>query len=162
MFSADVRRPSLQFSQTVSDLSLFLLQGQDLVVRHFLSSSLSAREAVLALAAANKYRWRVIGRPGSAADSGSTPVDNEAFPMGYRGHTQLEDGWVDLACGPSISLSINYTSRNHDSVSNQPHTLHIDISAPHVLLRAFAFLATDLLGLKVSCWSVSDMLYLVQ
>lgn len=70
--------------------------------------------------------------------------------MGYRGHTYLEDGWVDLACGPSISLAIMYTSRNHDTDLNLPHSLHVDVRAPCVLLRVFGFLATDLLGLKAS------------
>ena len=61
----------------------------------------------------------------------------------------MEDGWVDLACGPVISLVIQYTSRNHHPDSEVPHTLHVNLSAPCVLLRVFGFLATDLLGLKV-------------
>ena len=117
-----------------------------MVVRHFVPPSDSAKEAVVALAAANRHRWRVMGDSESANQASA---DREAFPMGYRGHTCLEDGWVDLACGPSISLLIHYTSRNHHHDLEVPHTLHVDVSAPCVLLRVFGFLATDLLGLKV-------------
>ena len=116
------------------------------MVRHFVPPSDSTKEAVLALADANKHRWRVMEGTGPT-NTGS--ADRKAFPMGYRGHTRMEDGWVDLACGPVISLVIQYTSRNHHSDSELPHTLHVNISSPCVLLRVFGFLATDLLGLKV-------------
>ena len=119
-----------------------------MVVRHFIPPSHSAREAVLALAAANKYRWRVLGS-GSRPEPVGEAQSREAFPMGYRGHTHIEDGWVDLACGPKISLDIKYVSRNHHSDYALPNTMHVDINAPTVLLRVFGFLATDLLGLKV-------------
>ena len=121
-----------------------------MVVRHYVPPSDSAKEAVLTLAAANKHRWRVMESAADNVQSGDSE-GRESFPMGYRRHTCLEDGWVDLACGPRISLGIEYTSRNHTSVSVLPHTLHVDVSAPSVLLRVFGFLASDLLGLKVSC-----------
>lgn len=70
--------------------------------------------------------------------------------MGYRGHTHLENGWVDLACGPSLSLAIDYVSRSHHPSPTLPNTMQVDINAPTVLLRAFGFLITDLLALKVS------------
>lgn len=75
--------------------------------------------------------------------------------MGYRGHTHLENGWVDLACGPSISLVIDYVSRAHHSSPALPNTMQVDIDAPTVLLRVFGFLMTDLLALKVSTLSSS-------
>ena len=80
--------------------------------------------------------------------------DNELFPMGYCSVTRRDIGWVDLACGPSISISINYSSHNHDvgrgdSTPLKPNLLNIDIDAPIVLLRVFGCLGRDLLGLKV-------------
>ena len=80
--------------------------------------------------------------------------DKELFPMGYCGVTRLEDGWIDLACGPSISIAINYQSHNHDvhpghSTPLSPNVLNIDIDAPIVLLRVFGCLGRDLLALKV-------------
>jgi hypothetical protein len=132
----------------------FTANGQNVVVRHFVPPSNSAREAILALSAANKYRWRVLEASGSeeglevqTAEVKETE-SKEAFPMGYRGHTSLKDGWVDLACGPSISLNINYVSRAHHMDRALPSSLQVDIGAPTVLLRVFGFLATDLLALK--------------
>ena len=69
--------------------------------------------------------------------------------MGYRGNTCLEDGWIDFACGPKISLAICYTSHKHHPNTSLPNTMNVDINAPTVLLRIFGFLMTDLLGLKV-------------
>ena len=141
---------------------IFQLQGQDLVVRHFVPPSCSSREAVLALNSANKYHWRVMEHEGhSEIMSGHQRTadmftynregdSKEVFPMGYRGHTHLENGWVDLACGPSISLVVNYVSRAHHPSPALPNTMQVDIDAPTVLLRAFGFLMTDLLALKVS------------
>ena len=88
---------------------------------------------------------------------GSVPgglQDNELFPMGYRGVTRRDSGWVDLACGPSISISIDYSSHNHDvgrghSTPLKPNLLNIDVDAPVVLLRVFGCLGRDLLALKV-------------
>ena len=90
---------------------------------------------------------------GGAAPGGLQ--DNELFPMGYCGVTRRDGGWVDLACGPSISISINYSSHNHDvgrgdSTPLKPNLLNIDIDAPVVLLRVFGCLGRDLLGLKVN------------
>lgn len=76
--------------------------------------------------------------------------DTQHFPMGYRRHTRSEDGWVDLACGPSISISILYLSRAHHPNDTLPNSLRVDVDSPKVLLRVFGFLARDLLALKVS------------
>lgn len=103
----------------------------------------------MALVAANRYRWRVLTQPHTHPRAETLP-DRETFPMGYRGHTAVEDGWVDLACGPSISLSIGYESRAHHSNPDLPNSMQIGIGAPTVLLRVFGFLATDLLALKVT------------
>ena len=89
---------------------------------------------------------------GGAAPGGLQ--DNELFPMGYRGITKREGGWIDLACGPSISIAIDYHSHNHDvgrghSTPLHPNLLNIDIDTPIVLLRVFGCLGRDLLALKV-------------
>ena len=93
---------------------------------------------------------------GMNANEGDEEVrDTELFPMGYCGVTKLDNGWIDLACGPSISIVIDYNSHNHDvrpgtSTPFTPNVLHIDIDAPVVLLRVFGCLGRDLLALKVS------------
>ena len=89
---------------------------------------------------------------GGAAPGGLQ--DNELFPMGYRGVTRRESGWIDLACGPSISITIDYHSHNHDVRRGHhtpltPNLLNIDVDAPVVLLRVFGCLGRDLLALKV-------------
>ena len=81
--------------------------------------------------------------------------DNEQFPMGYRNETQYEKGWLDIACGPSITIDITYCSHAHDvrpgkDAKLKPNLLVVDIDAPTVLLRVFGSLARDLLALKVS------------
>ena len=81
-------------------------------------------------------------------------ADTQRFPMGYCGVTKLESGWIDLACGPSISIVIDYSSHSHDvkkgsSTPLVPNLLNIDIDSPVVLLRVFGFLGRDLLALKV-------------
>jgi len=81
-------------------------------------------------------------------------ADHEFFPMGYRGETKYESGWLDIACGPSISININYHSHNHDPRTGKdmrqvPNVLNVDIDAPTVILRVFGCLARDLLALKV-------------
>lgn len=83
------------------------------------------------------------------------PMDHELFPMGYRGETKYESGWLDIACGPSISISITYYSHHHDDrpgkhVRQMPNVLNIDVDVPTVLLRVLGCLARDLLALKVS------------
>lgn len=100
--------------------------------------------------------------PGEGAPGGLE--DNELFPMGYRGVTSRESGWIDLACGPSISITINYHSHNHDdrrghSTPFNPNILNLDIDAPVVLLRVFGCLGRDLLALKVSL-RLSSCMYL--
>ena len=94
---------------------------------------------------------------GGAAPGGLQ--DNELFPMGYRGVTRHDSGWVDLGCGPSISIAIDYSSHNHDvgrghSTPLKPNLLNIDVDAPVVLLRVFGCLGRDLLALKVRKFSM--------
>ena len=74
--------------------------------------------------------------------------------MGYRGETKYESGWLDIACGSSISININYHSHNHDPRTGKdmrqvPNVLNVDIDAPTVVLRVFGCLARDLLAVKV-------------
>ena len=80
--------------------------------------------------------------------------ETELYPMGYCGITKLDNGWIDLACGPSISIAIDYSSHSHDvspgtSTPLTPNVLHIDVDAPVVLVRVFGCLGRDLLALKV-------------
>lgn len=251
-FSAKVSESFIP-SGTVS-YGLVLLQGQDLVVRHYAPPSSSSRESLFALSSANRYRWRVMkstpppptekkvkkedngfswtdlsrtsdpSRPGptSLDSSCSDPpdkervqllghsnvssqqhiitapiivdpnssslalelgeegkesahihavgvvdkeeegdvvpvprlVDKECFPMGSCDVTCYEGGWLDLACGPSITIDIEYCSHHHDPSSGEhtpllPNLLRVDIDAPVALVRVFGCLARDLLGLKV-------------
>lgn len=79
--------------------------------------------------------------------------EKECFPMGCRQMTHYENGWLDIACGPTISIEIEYCSHAHSPKAGQhtpllPNLLHVDIDAPTVLLRVFGSLARDLLGLK--------------
>ena len=81
-------------------------------------------------------------------------IDTEVFPMGFRGTTLYEEGWLDIGCGPSLSITINYSSHIHDTrpgpcTSMMPNVLTVDVDAPTVLLRVFGCLARDLLALKV-------------
>ncbi len=83
-----------------------------------------------------------------------TLVDKECFPMGSRDSTLYERGWLDIACGPSISIEIDYFGHRHNPSGGQhtpllPNQLQVDIESPVVLLRVFGCLARDLLGLKV-------------
>ena len=87
-------------------------------------------------------------------------VDRECFPMGYRGTTLYERGWLDIACGPSITIDIQYSGHHHhpscgDHTPLLPNTLHVDVDAPVALIRVFGCLARDLLGLKVSAHVLS-------
>ena len=78
---------------------------------------------------------------------------HELFPMGCRSETLYERGWLDLACGPSITIDIEYRGCQHDPRPGSctplaPSSLHVDIDAPQVLVRVFGCLGRDLLGLK--------------
>lgn len=82
-------------------------------------------------------------------------VERECFPMGCCTTTMYDKGWLDIACGPAITIDIEYTSHNHeprpgDHTPLLPNVLRVDIDAPVVLVRVFGCLARDLLGLKVS------------
>ena len=95
-----------------------------------------------------------------ATVSGGTPGEREHqlesrefFPMGCRFETLYERGWLDLACGPSITIDIEYKGHQHDpkpgsSTPLTPSSLHVDIDAPQVLIRGFGCLVRDLLSLK--------------
>ena len=81
-------------------------------------------------------------------------LGNECYPMGYCCETQYENGWLDLGCGDSITIDINYYGHNHDtSVDTNgrptPSLVRVDIDAPVVYLRVYGFFARDLLCLKV-------------
>lgn len=106
--------------------------------------------------------YNVPGSPTSPSDQdgkegpreGASLVDRECFPMGSCESTLYERGWLDLACGPSISIEIDYCGHGHNPKPGQhipllPSQLHVDITAPVVLLRVFGCLARDLLALKV-------------
>ncbi len=78
---------------------------------------------------------------------------HEFFPMGWRCETLYERGWIDLACGHSINIHVQYKGHHHDPQKGEctplvPSSLHVDIDAPQVLVRVFGSLARDLLGLK--------------
>ena len=87
-----------------------------------------------------------------STDGGSW--NNEFYPMGYCCVTQYEQGWLDLGCGDSITIDINYFGHNHDpSVDSKgrqtPSEVRVEIDAPVVYLRVYGFFARDLLCLKV-------------
>lgn len=82
---------------------------------------------------------------------------HEFFPMGCRNLTLSELGWLELACGPSISIDIVYHGHNSDvshekkdGVRMVPNAVKISVNAPTVLLRVFGCLVRDLMGLRVS------------
>lgn len=82
-------------------------------------------------------------------------LDKECFPMGSRDSTQYDKGWLDIACGPTITIDIDYTSHHHDPNAGDhtpllPNVLCVNVDAPVALIRVFGTLARDLLGLKVS------------
>ena len=80
---------------------------------------------------------------------------NESYPMGCCSTTFYKDGWLDICCGPEITINITYNGHNSDmshvgsSDDMVPSQVLIDINAPQVLLRVFGTLARDLLSLKV-------------
>ena len=95
-----------------------------------------------------------VDEVGEVAQVNEELLETELFPMGYCGVTKLDSGWIDLACGPSISIAIDYSSHSHDvrpgmSTPLTPNVLHIDVDVPVVLLRVFGSLGRDLLALKV-------------
>ena len=80
--------------------------------------------------------------------------DKECFPMGSRDGTVYENGWLDIACGPSITIDIKYSGHHHDPQCGEhtpllPSVLSVGIDAPVVLIRVFGCLVRDLLALKV-------------
>ncbi len=91
---------------------------------------------------------------------------NEFFPMGYRSETQYEEGWLDIGCGPDLTIKISYHGHNYDPAylpdhahsqegSEEekrlvPNEVSVEVEASSVLLRVFGSLAKDLVALKVS------------
>lgn len=95
-----------------------------------------------------------VGSEGEEEEEG-TLLDKECFAMGSRDSTLYEMGWLDIACGPTITIDIEYSSHHHDPSPGDhtpllPNTLRVDVDAPVALVRVFGCLARDLLGLKVS------------
>lgn len=89
----------------------------------------------------------------STADG--TLLGNECFPMGYCWETQYEAGWLDLGCGPMLTIDINYYGHNSDPCLDtsgrlMPSLVTVAVDAPTVYIRVFGFLARDLLCLKVN------------
>ena len=91
--------------------------------------------------------------------TGTQPVEDskECFPMGYRGETRYEDGWIDFACGPTIDIVVTFESHLHDTervmagneLRQAPSVMNVEIGAPVVMLRVFGFLAPVILAIKV-------------
>ena len=82
-------------------------------------------------------------------------LGNECFPMGYCWETQYEAGWLDLGCGPTLIIDINYYGHNSDPSLDSsgrltPSLTTVTVDAPTVYFRVFGFLARDLLCLKVN------------
>lgn len=96
---------------------------------------------------------------------GELLVEKERFPMGSCETTLYESGWLDIACGPCITIDVDYTSHNHQPGPGEhtpllPNVLCVDIDAPVVLVRVFGCLARDLLGLKVRhSWFYKNLTY---
>lgn len=82
-------------------------------------------------------------------------LGNECFPIGYCWETEYESGWLDLGCGPTLTIDINYYGRNSDPTRNEqgvlvPSLVTVEVEAPVTYIRVFGLLAKDLLALKVS------------
>ena len=108
---------------------------------------------------------------------------NEFFPMGYRSETQYEEGWLDIGCGPDLTIKISYHGHNYDPAylpdhahspegSEEekrlvPNEVSVEVEASSVLLRVFGSLAKDLVALKVSIllsiflYIISILLYII-
>lgn len=81
-----------------------VMMDEDTVVRHFLPDS--AQEAVLAIAG---YRWIVLTQPLKSRDTTRQGHISDGLLQAHS----LKDGWVDLACDPSIALSIGNESHSN-------------------------------------------------
>ena len=107
------------------------------------------------MAAANRQRWRF---PKVLLDNVSLDCANrDLFPMGVCCSTRSEDGWIDLAAGPEITINVSYISRRNDGLDSKirqgvippPNTVDVQVKAPDAVVRLFGFLARDLLAVKV-------------
>jgi hypothetical protein len=89
----------------------------------------------------------------SSGESARTPVD-ERLPMGYCCNTTYDSGWLDLGCGPALSINITYAGHNSDFThlkndSNMvPSQVKIEVEVPSALIRVFSSLFRDLVALK--------------
>lgn len=154
--------------------SLFGLKGQSLVVRRYLPPSCSTRKSVVNMAAANRQRWRF---PKVLMNSNFINCANrDLFPMGVCNSTHSEDGWIDLAAGPEITITVNYISRRNDGLDSKikqgiippANTVDVQVKIPDAVVRLFGFLARDLLAVKVITHTLSlttilicDIMYVV-
>ena len=108
---------------------------------------------------------------------------NEFFPMGYRSETQYEEGWLDIGCGPDLTIKISYHGHSYDPAylpdhahspegSEEekrlvPNEVSVEVEASSVLLRVFGSLVKDLVALKVNIllsiflYIISILLYII-
>lgn len=93
---------------------------------------------------------------GRNSESVKEKPSSKKFPMGCCMSTSYEAGWLDLGCGPSITIDVVFHNHNSDMthvplkermVSSQ---IIVNVDIPCVLLRVFGTLARDLLALKVN------------
>lgn len=111
----------------------------------------AATDLIMEVEQSDSVKNDAVPGPHPAEDS------RECFPMGYRGETRYKDGWIDFACGPTISISVTYASHQQDmecvvagNVQRQaPSVMNVEIGAPVVMLRVFGFLAPVILAIKV-------------
>ena len=107
------------------------------------------------MTAANKQRWRLPKLV--VNDTPSDYVNKDHFPMGVCNLTHSEDGWIDLAAGPEISIDVNYLSRRNDGLDSKisqgvippANSVDVQVKVPDAVVRLFGFLARDLLAIKV-------------
>ena len=105
---------------------------------------------------------QVDGKPTAKQESVLNGVhSHERFPMGTCNSTLPELGWLDLACGPRISIDIIYHGHDNDvSDVNKsdgkmiPNVLKATVDVPKVLFRVYGCIVRDLMGLRVSDFSI--------
>ena len=107
---------------------------------------------------AKQYIEQMDGKPMAKEESVPHGLDShEHFPMGTCNSTLSELGWLDLACGPRISIDIVYHGHDNDvSHVNKPdgkmipNVLKATVDVPKVLFRVYGCIIRDLIGLRVS------------
>lgn len=104
---------------------------------------------------ANRQRWRfpkVLMN-----DASLNCATRDQFPMGVCFSTRSEDGWIDLAAGPEITIALNYISRRNDGLDSKirqgviplSNSVDVQVKIPDAVVRLFGFLARDLFAVKV-------------